>query len=102
MYTPEELTKRLNQIWDELRFTPDVEDVDESNGDISIGITLGAMGKSISVTKRMVALLINDIEDEAEKDRLAEEEREQWLAEYRRQQAAAKALEDGPGGEADA
>ena len=100
MYTPEELTKRLDQILDELRFAP-VEEIEDGEDDLHTGITLGAMGKSISVTKRMVALLINDIEDEAEKDRLAEEERERKLAEYRRQQAAAKALEEGPGGESD-
>ena len=100
MYTPEELTKRLDQIFDELNFAP-VEDIEDGEGDLRTGITLGAMGKSISVAKRMVALLINDIEDEAEKDRLAEEERERMLAEYRRQQAAAKALEEGPGGGSD-
>ena len=101
MYTPEELTKRLNQILDELRFAP-VEDIEDGDGTLRTGITLGAMGKSISVTKRMVALLINDIADEAERDRLAEEERARRLAEYRRQQEMAKTLEAGPGGEADA
>lgn len=100
MYTPEEIIKRLSQIGTELSLAPD-GCIAKDESDIDIGIEIGEMGKTISIANRMVTRLINDIEDEAEKDRLAEEERERKLAEYRRQQAAAKALEEGPGGESD-
>lgn len=99
MIEANEMIRRLHQIESEL-FGP--MPFKEDMSDLELGEIIGNMDRTIAFGRRMVTRLINDIEDEAERDRLAEEERERRLAEYRRQQAAAKALEDGPGGEADA
>lgn len=99
MIEANEIIRRLSQI--EAELVGPVFSI-EDKSDLEIGEIVGELDKTIAFGRRMVTRLINDIEDEAERDRLAEEERERRLAEYRRQQAAAKALEDGPGGEADA
>ena len=99
MIEANEIIRRLSQIEEEL--VGPVFSI-EDKSDLEIGEIVGELDKTIAFGRRMVTRLINDIEDEAERDRLAEEERERRLAEYRRQQAAAKALEDGPGGDADA
>lgn len=98
MIEANEIIRRLNQIEKEL-VGPMIFIEDKS--DLELGVIIGEMDKTIAFSQRMVTRLINDIEDETERDRLAEEERERKLAEYRRQQAAAKALEEGPGGESD-
>lgn len=98
MIEPNEIIRRLSQIEKEL-VGPTFFIEDKS--DLEIGVIVGEMDKTIAFSQRMVTRLINDIEAETERDRLAEEERERKLAEYRRQQAAAKALEEGPGGESD-
>ncbi len=98
MIEPNEIIRRLSQIEKEL-VGPMLFIEDKS--DLELGVIIGEMDKTIAFSQRMVTRLINDIEDETERDRLAEEERERKLAEYRRQQAAAKALEEGPGGESD-
>lgn len=99
MIEANEIIRRLSQIEGEL--VGPVFSI-EDKSDLVIGEIVGALDKTIAFGRRMVTRLINDIEDEAEKDRLAEEERERRLAEYRRQQEMAKTLEAGPGGEADA
>lgn len=98
MIEPNEIIRRLSQIEKEL-VGPMLFIEDKS--DLELGVIIGEMDKTIAFSQRMVTRLINDIENETERDRLAEEERERKLAEYRRQQAAAKALEEGPGGESD-
>ena len=98
MIEPNEIIRRLSQIEKEL-VGPMIFIEDKS--DLELGVIIGEMDKTIAFSQRMVTRLINDIEDETVRDRLAEEEREMRLAEYRRQQAAAKALEEGPGGESD-
>ena len=100
MIEPNEMIRRLNQIENEL--VGPVFTKLEGKTDIELGLIVGEMDRAIAVCRRMVARLVNDIEDEEGKDRLAEEERARRLAEYRRQQEMAKALEAGPGGDADA
>lgn len=99
MIEANEIIRRLSQIEKEL-VGPTFFIEDKS--DLEIGVIVGELDKTIAFGRRMVTRLINDIEDEAERDKLAEEERERRLAEYRRQQEMAKTLEAGPGGEADA
>lgn len=101
MIETNEMIRRLNQIEKEL-VGPLFANGLENKSDLEIGQIVGEMDKTISFTRRMVTRLINDIEDEAERDRIAEEKRQRELEEYRRKVAAAKALEDGPGGESDA
>ena len=98
MIEANEIIRRLSQIENEL-VGPTI--FIEDRTDFEIGVIVGGMDKTIAFGRRMVTRLINDIEDEAERDRLAEEERERRLAEYRRQQEMAKTLEEGPGGESD-
>ncbi len=99
MIEANEIIRRLSQI--EMELVGPIFSI-EDKSDLEIGVIVGELDKTLAFGRRMVTRLINDIEDEAEKDRLAEEEREIRLAEYRRQQEMAKTLEAGPGGEEDA